>query len=78
MTTHRQFLRNKYIELDCEQNASLLKKLKMWFSQESNLAPHIKKGTRWHFFFWRLEGTKYMRKHYAVASVITKISLQSI
>ena len=23
----------------------------MWFSQESNLAPHIKKGTRWHFFF---------------------------
>ena len=69
MTTQQQFGEQIHIESDCEQNASLLKKLKMW-----NLAPHIKKLDAGIFFFWPLEWIKYMRKHYAVASVITKIS----
>ena len=61
----------------------------MWFSQESNLALHIKKSDAGSFVhaqlfllaFYislRLERKKYMRKHHAVASRITKKSLQLI
>ena len=46
MTTQQQFGEQIHIESDCEQNASLLKKLKMW-----NLAPHIKKLDAGIFFF---------------------------
>lgn len=48
---HQQFLRKQtHIELECEQNTTLLKKPKMWFSQESNLALHIKKSDVGIFF----------------------------
>ena len=61
----------------------------MWFSQESNLALHIKKSdagsfVHAHLFLLafyislRLEREKYMRKHHAVASRIAKKSLQLI
>ena len=58
----------------------------MQFSQESNLALHIKKSDAGIFFShtsvfllafyisFRLERAKYMRKHYAMASGITKKS----
>ena len=78
--------RNKY---DTKQNTKQIKKLQMWFSQESNLALHIKKSDAGSFVhaqlfllaFYislRLERKKYMRKHHAVASRITKKSLQLI
>ena len=54
MTTQQQFGEQIHIESDCEQNASLLKKLKMW-----NLAPHIKKLDAGIFFFglWNGQNT---------------------